>query len=182
MSAYVREQPRRAALIAAGVVALLAGAVVLWRWYESRPRPVEIAFTVTAPPVTCYACEPPGEPNPLIVRFAGSAAPLERAGHPVEAKEAGISMRPDFAGQWTWDDDKTLRFQPAADWPVGGHFKVVFARRGFAAAQVRLQGYAFEFDTAAFEAKIAATEFHQDPVVAAGKKVVATIAFTHAVD
>ena len=47
-----------------------------------------------------------GPPNPLIVRFDASAAPLERAGHTVEPQQAGISMSPQLAGQWTWDDDK----------------------------------------------------------------------------
>lgn len=163
-------------------MALLIAAIFAWRWYESRPKPVEVAFTVTAPAVTCYACEPPGQPNPLIVHFASSAAPLEGAGHPVEAKDAGISLSPDLAGQWTWDDDKTLRFQPAADWPVGERYTVELARRRFAAEHVRLEEYEFEFSSPAFAAKVAGTQFHQDPVVAANKKVVATISFTHPVD
>lgn len=182
LGASIRENPSRAALVGISVLALLIAAVFAWRWYQSRPRPIEVAFTVTAPAVTCYACEPPGEPNPLIVTFGASTAPLERAGHPVDAREAGIAMSPEFAGQWTWDDDKTLRFQPVADWPVGQRYKVVFARKKFAAEQVRLAEYDFEFGAPAFEAKVAATQFHQDPVVAGNKKVVATISFTHPVD
>ncbi len=52
----------------------------------------------------------------------------------------------------------------------------------FAAAHVRLHDYRFEFDSPAFVAKVATTEFHQDPVVAANKKVVVNVAFTHPVD
>ncbi|MGH8188281.1 MAG: hypothetical protein ACREUC_17115, partial [Steroidobacteraceae bacterium] len=100
----------------------------------------------------------------------------------MQAEQVGISMRPEIAGQWTWDDDRVLRFQPAADWPVGERFDVSFDRRGFAAPHVRLKDYAFQFSSAAFEAQIASTEFHQDPAVASNKKVVATIAFTHPVD
>ena len=182
ISASVRSNPRRWALGAGATFLVLVAAVVALHWYLTRPQPVEVAFTVTPPPVTCYACDPPRPPNPLIVRFAASAAPLERIDHPIQAGEADITLEPQFAGQWTWDDDRVLRFQPAADWPVGARFDVTFARKGFAAPQVRLQEYGFEFSTAAFEAKLAATEFHQDPVVAAGKKVVATISFTHPVD
>lgn len=182
LAAEIRGNPRRSALIGAGALAVLVAAVLGWRWYENRPRPVEIGYTVAPPAVTCYSCEPPGDPNPLVVRFASSAAPLERAGHPVNAAEAGISMRPEMAGQWIWDDDKTLRFQPAADWPVGQRYEVAFERKGFTAEQVRLTDYGFEFSTAIFTAKVPATEFHQDPVVAANKKVVATITFTHPVD
>ena len=177
-----RANPRRAAVIGVGALALVVAAVFLWRWYENRPRPVEVTFAVTAPPVTCYACDPPRPPNPLLVRFDAATAPLDRAGHGVEPEQAGISMSPQLAGQWTWDDDKILRFQPASDWPVGQHFEVSLSRKTFAAAHVRLRDYRFEFDSPPFVAKVATTEFYQDPVVAANKKAVVNIAFTHPVD
>jgi alpha-2-macroglobulin len=176
-----RANPQRAALIGAAALGLVVGAGLLWRWYENRPRPVEVTFTVTAPPVTCYACDPPRPPNPLLVRFDSATAPLDRAGHAVAAEQAGISMSPQLAGQWTWDDDKVLRFQPASDWPIGQHFEVSLSKT-FAAGHVHLRDYRFEFDSAAFVAKVATTEFYQDPVVAANKKAVVNIAFTHPVD
>ena len=177
-----RGNPRRAALIGASALVLVIAAVLLWRWYESQPRPVEVTFAVTAPPVTCYACDPPRPPNPLLVRFDSATAPLDRAGHSVEPEQAGISMSPQLAGQWRWDDDKVLRFQPASDWPVGQKFAVSLSRKTFAAAHVRLRDYSFEFDAPAFVAKVATTEFYQDPVVAANKKAVVNISFTHPVD
>jgi alpha-2-macroglobulin len=180
--AAVQRSPARATVIAACGIGLLAGSYLLWQWYERRPQPVEVAYSVTAPAITCYACEPPGQPNPLIVQFESSAAPLDRAGHPVEAATAGLSMSPQLAGQWSWDDDKILRFQPAADWPIGEKIAVQLDRKRFAAAQVRLKDYEFEFSTPGFEARIAATEFHQDPVIASNKKVVATVSFSHPVD
>lgn len=181
-AAHVRANPRQSGIVAGAVIALLVAAFFAWRWYESRPRPVEVAFEVGVPAVTCYACDPPGQPNPLIVTFAASAAPLERAGHPVDAKQAGISLTPEFAGQWSWDDDRTLRFQPHNDWPVGTRYTVKFDRRTAMAPSVRLDRYTFEFTSPAFAAKLAALEFHQDPVVAGNKKVVATVSFTHPVD
>ena len=181
-AAQARANPRRSLIVAGAALAVLLGAVLLWRWYDSRPKPVLVAFQVTAPAVTCYGCEPPGSPNPLIVRFDSSAAPLERVGHTFEAKDGGISVSPDIAGQWSWDDDRTLRLQPAEDWPVGTKYTVRLDKRRFAATQVRLAEQQFEFVAPAFEAKVAATEFHQDPVVASDKKVVATIAFSHPVD
>lgn len=177
-----RANPRRAALIGAGAIAFLVGAALLWRWYENRPRPIEVTFAVTAPPVTCYACDPPRPPNPLIVRFDSATAPLDRAGHTLQAQQAGISISPQIAGQWTWDDDRVLRFQPANDWPIGLHYEVSLSRREFAAAHVRLRDYRFEFDAPKFAAKIATTEFYQDPKVAANKQAVVNIAFTHPVE
>ncbi|HEY6641102.1 alpha-2-macroglobulin [Povalibacter sp.] len=181
-SAHVRANPRGFAIIAGAALASIAGGMALWRWYESQPKPVEVAYEVHVPAVTCYACEPPGTPNPLIVQFAASAAPLDRVGHTIDPRLTGIAMSPEFAGQWTWDDDKSLRFQPQADWPVGTRYTVKFDRKNFVAQSVRLARYDFEFTSPAFDARIAAIEFHQDPVVAGNKKVVAAVAFTHPVD
>lgn len=166
----------------AGIVVLIAGAWYGWQWYKSRPQPVLTEFAFSAPGLTCYACEPPGPPNPLVVTFSASTATLERAGHPVDPKQAGIDISPAVAGQWFWDDDRTLRFQPAADWPIGQQYKVGLSKQNFAASHVTLKDYEFTFQAPAFVAKLTNTEFHQDPVVAGNKKVVASISFTHPVD
>lgn len=178
----LRAHPRRSAFIAASVLAVAVAGVLAWRWYDAQPKPVEVAFEVAAPSVTCYACEPPGKPDALVVSFESSVAPLDRIGQAFAAAQAHISVRPAIQGEWTWDDDKTLRFQPQADWPVGTEYTVTFDRKGFAASHVRLKQQQFAFTSPAFTASISAIQFHQDPVVAANKKVVATIAFSHPVD
>lgn len=182
LNASMRANPRGAALVIAGILAVAIAGVFTWRWYVNRPQPVLTAFTVNAPGPTCYACEPPGPPNPLIVNFSASTATLERAGHPVDPKQAGIDISPAVAGQWFWDDDRTLRFQPAADWPIGQQYKVGLSRKSFAADHVTLESYEFAFQTPPFVAKLTNTEFHQDPVVAGNKKVVASISFSHPVE
>ncbi len=140
LNASMRANPRGAALAIAGIVVLVAAGVFGWRWYVNRPQPVLTEFTVNAPGPTCYACEPPGSPNPLVVTFSASTATLERAGHPIESTKAGIDISPAVAGQWFWDDDKTLRFQPAADWPIGQQYKVELSRKNFAADARHAQG------------------------------------------
>jgi uncharacterized protein YfaS (alpha-2-macroglobulin family) len=182
LNAAARANPKAAALLLAAVAALIAGAWLGWHWYKNRPQPVLTEFAVSAPGLTCYACEPPGAPNPLVVTFSASTATLERAGHPIDPQQAGIDISPAIAGQWSWDDDRTLRFQPAADWPIGQQYKVELSKKNFAASHVTLKEYEFTFQTPAFLAKLANTEFHQDPVVAGNKKVVASINFTHPVD
>ncbi|GFE91235.1 alpha-2-macroglobulin [Steroidobacter agaridevorans] len=182
LNASARANPKGAALVAAGLAVLIAGAWYGWHWYKNRPQPVLTEFAISAPGLTCYACEPPGPPNPLVVTFSASTATLERAGHPVDPKQAGIDISPAVAGQWSWDDDRTLRFQPAADWPIGQQYNVELSKKNFAASHVTLKEYEFTFQTPAFAAKLANTEFHQDPVVAGNKKVVASINFTHPVD
>lgn len=180
--AGLRANPRAASLFLLGIAAIIAGGWYAWHWYERQPKPVAVGYTVTPPAVTCYACDPPQPPNPLFIQFAGPAAPLDLVGHDFDPRQHGVSMSPALAGTWSWVDDKTLRFAPAEDWPIGASIKLDFARRGFTADHIRLTDYALQFRTPAFEAKVAATEFHQDPVVASNKKVVVTIAFTHPVD
>ncbi|HEY8538145.1 MAG TPA: MG2 domain-containing protein, partial [Steroidobacteraceae bacterium] len=178
----LRANPKASGIAFAALIALAIAAWQGWAWYERRPKPVEIAYTIQPPPVTCYACDPPQPPYPLIVRFESSAAPLELVGRELDPNQTAISLSPAVAGTWSWLDDKTLQFQPEQDWPIGATMKLKFARQGAIASHVRLSEYATEFSTPAFEAKIAGTEFHQDPVVASNKKVVATISFTHPVD
>lgn len=183
LAGWLRSHPLRGATATAVLVALVAGGIWGWHWYRHRPRPVELSFTVEAPGPTCYDCDPPGNaPRPLLVHFSGSVAPLQAAGKPVDPKQGGIEIAPAVAGTWTWDDDKTLKLQPAADWPVGQGYTVSFAKRGFAAGHVHLKDYGLQFSTVPFTAKLAGTEFYQDPVNVADKKVVVSVDFSHPVD
>ncbi len=180
--AWIRNHLRRL-LTAAGLATIaLGGAFLGWRWYESRPRPPETRFAVEAPAVTCYACSPAGRPNALVVRFSQSAAPLALAGKDIDPSSDTLWMKPVVKGAWHWDDDRTLRFQPAEDWPVGESISVGFAGRGLVAAHVLLEAYGFDFPSPSFSARISDTQFHQDPVVAGDKKVVVTVSFSHPVD
>ncbi len=182
LSRRARENPRSTALLVLGVcVATLIG-LAAWQWYQSRPKPIEIAYLVNAPGLTCYACDPPGDPQPLIVRFEASVAPLENSGKALSADNSGMTMRPKISGVWSWDDDRTLKFLPEQDWPIGETFDVSIDPRSVVAKQILLKEYDFSFTTPAFETRITTTEFHQDPVIAANKKVVTAVAFTHPVD
>jgi len=181
-TAFVKAHPRHSIGAFAAVAVLGICSYFTWRWYESQPKQVEFEFTVTTPGTTCYECDPPGKPHPLVVTFSGSTAPLDRVGKPLEYAKSGLTLTPAFAGQWSWDDDRTLRFQPANDWPIATDYTVKFARKGFAAQHVRLTKYDTEFKTPPFTAQVSNTEFYQDPVVARNKKVVASIRFSHPVD
>jgi uncharacterized protein YfaS (alpha-2-macroglobulin family) len=180
--ARARRHPRQTAVLATATMLLLGAAYGGWRWYESRPRPVETQFTVTSPGLTCYACEPVGKPDPLLVRFDSSAAPLAQTGKDLDPQAGAVRMTPAMNGVWHWDSDRVLRFQPAQDWPIGSRFSITLARRGSVAPHIRLKDYAFTFETPPFRARLGETEFHQDPVVATDKKVVVTVTFTHPVD
>jgi len=180
--ASVRRQPRRSAIIAAALVATGVGAFAGWRWYQSQPKPVQYAASVSNPERTCIECNPPGKPNAVTVQFSGSVAPLTDSGKVIDPAKAGVTLDPAFAGEWRWTDDKTLVFSPKADWPIGQTYTIRFAKHGFTASQIHLAKYEVTFSSPAFSAAIDSNEFYQDPVVAADKKIVTTLAFTQPVD
>jgi alpha-2-macroglobulin len=174
--------PRRNGLIAASVLVLGIAAIGAWRWYQSLPKPVEYAVAVANIERTCYECDPPGKPNAAILHFSGSVAPLSDAGKTIDPDKAGFGMRPAFAGEWRWQDDRTLVFAPKADWPLGQVYTVTFERRGFTAPQARLASYSAQFSSPVFGVALESNEFYQDPTAAADKKVVSTLKFTQPVD
>jgi hypothetical protein len=180
--ASIRRQPRRSAAIAAGALLVVLGTLVTWRWYQGLPKPVQFDVAIDAPARTCIECDPPGKPNAVVLRFSGSVAPLALSGKPIDAAKAGLTLRPEIAGQWRWQDDKTLVFTPVVDWPLGQEYIVDFARSGFAAPQVKLARYRVTFPSPLFTAGIESNEFYQDPAVAADKKIVTTLLFTQPVD
>ena len=159
-----------------GLVVVAAGAVTTTWWWTHRPRPLELDVDVSPPAVT--ALELPIRPNPLRISFRGAAARLERIGKPVTQ---GVRMEPGLPGEWTFEDDRTLVFRPGTDWGVGQRYRVVLDRTLFP-EHVRLRRYDLEFESAPFEARFASSEFYQDPVNPQVKRVLATLAFTHAVD
>ena len=178
----IRSEPRRAAALASVAVLSLAAAGYGWYWYANRPVPLLVTFEVQAPGITCYDCQPPGQPQSLSIQFAAPTAPLDVADQELPAAQTVVSMRPQMRGKWSWVNDQTLRFEPAEDWPIGGKFNVKFARRGFAAKPVLLKDYSFDFQTPGFSVAIAANEFNQDPVIATNKNVVTSLKFSHPVD
>jgi uncharacterized protein YfaS (alpha-2-macroglobulin family) len=170
---------RRLALQASSAVVIITAALIAGKWwYDSRPHPVEVSFHVTDPPITRYEATG-ANPSPVTVRFSASTAPLNLVGKEIPA---GIAMRPKMAGRWLWDDDRTLRFEPKADWPVGEEYSVDLDHEKLAAPHVLLASYGFKFKTAPFNAHIQKAEFYQDPVEPALKKVVVTVRFSHPVD
>src|SRR5215510_2528684 len=169
-------RPRLTAGVGVAIVVLAAGGLWGYRWWQSRPRPVVVTFSANAPERT--QIEQNKKPNPLIVTFHRSAAPIANVGKEVAS---GIAMSPALAGTWRWTTDRTLTFQPADDWPVGTLHTVTFAKR-VVARDVRLAEYQLPFRTPAFVMTAAGAEFYQDPVDAAMKKAVIALSFSHPVN
>ena len=184
-SAKIRRNPRQFAIRALATIAVIAAAWAGWHWYVHRPKapePNRITFQVKAPPVTSYVAAD-GTPkitvHPLEIDFSRSAAPIELVGKPVTK---GIVMKPAFKGEWTWADDHTLRFVPAADWPIGTHYEVDFDVKQAFAAHVLMADDHLAFDTAPFTAQAGDAEFYQDPQNATAKKTIMPVRFNYPVD
>jgi uncharacterized protein YfaS (alpha-2-macroglobulin family) len=176
---WAARNPKRGAAILLG---LLLAATAGWygvKWYQSQPKPVLTKYEVKPPAVTTYDENGKASIHPLIVAFNESAAPVSMMGKPVAD---GIRMHPDFAGEWAWDDDRTLVFRPKSDWPVDAVFDVALDKKKLFAPQVKLEEYSLEFRSAPFKTGISQTEFYQDPVDPNLKKLVATVQFSHPVD
>ncbi|KWF62832.1 alpha-2-macroglobulin family protein [Burkholderia pseudomultivorans] len=177
---------RRRPWHAGGAVLLAAALAAGGYWYKHRPKPPEpatVGFTVKAPAVTAYEVDDSGKPkvtvHPLEVAFAQSAAPIELVGKPAGQ---GIEMTPALKGAWEWADDKTLRFTPAADWPVGAHVEVRFAVRQTFAPQVTLQDDHLAFDIPAFAMQSSDNTFYQNPDNPAEKQALLQLNFNYPVD
>jgi alpha-2-macroglobulin len=181
----IRRRPRKYARNALAVLVVLAVGWSGWQWYLHRPHPPEpdrITFVVQTPAVTDYE-QPDGTPgvivHPLEVKFSGSAAPIELVGKTVTQ---GIALDPPLKGTWSWIDDRTLRFIPAADWPIGTHVEVQFDVAQTFAPHVLMADDHGAFDIAPFAVTAGAGEFYQDPQNPAAKKTIMPVSFNYPVD
>jgi alpha-2-macroglobulin len=172
---YLAADRKRLIIFALACVIVVAALA----WYELRPRPNYVEYAVNAPKLTEYDENGISSIYPLTVRFLEPVAPLASID---KRLTSGIAMSPAFAGKWTWLDDKRLQFTPASDWPVDASFTVKMGRKGFLAKGVELEDYNFEFKTQPFSAKIASSQFYQDPQSPTLKKLVAIISFSHPLD
>ena len=156
-----------------------------WQWYLHRPHlpePERITLEVHTPRTTDYET-PDGTPtiiiHPLEVKFSASAAPIELVGKTVTR---GVTMDPALKGKWTWVDDRTLRFAPAQDWPVGLHDEVQFDPAQAFAPHVLMADDHFTFDMPQFAVEAGKGEFYQDPQNPTAKKTIMPVTFNYPVD
>src|SRR5262249_28735531 len=172
---YLASDRKRAAVFILLLVSLFTGLL----WYLNRPIPHYVTYAITPPALTEYNEKGISRIYPMRVVFSETTAPLEKIEKPVTT---GIEISPVIAGTWFWLTDKELQFRPKDDWPIDVAFTVRFAKKDFAASSVLFERYTFSFNTQPFSAKIAASQFYQDPRDPSLKKLVATVQFSHPVD
>ncbi len=184
----IGRKPRLSALaILLGIVAA-AG----YYAYQQRPKPLQYLATASAPGLS-QVLDDELQPESVRIQFdydrgerietpdhpgAASVASLEMMDKPLTH---GIHMTPEIAGSWRWEDDRTLLFKPASDWPANQLYTVNLSTMLFREG-VRLAKQEVRFTTPAFSANLDAIEFYQDPTDHKVRRVVATLGFSHAVD
>ncbi len=177
---WVGANPARAGVAALLLVAIAAGGVYGYKWWQARPKPIEVKLTVQNPPRTPIENEDENDrgPRPLMVRFAQSVAPLSAVGKEVPA---GITITPPLEGKWKWNDDKELEFLPKEDWPIGSEHEIEIDK-SVVASHIVLDTYTPKFKTPAFIAKVSRSQFYQDPTNPTLKKAVFDINFSQPVN
>src|SRR5512132_863393 len=79
--AVLRAHKGKALVALVALAGIVVGGTYGLRWYRSRPKPNEIQVSITAPGLTRVADVI--RPQPVLLDFAGSAAPLKSVGRNV---------------------------------------------------------------------------------------------------
>ena len=118
-------------------------------------------------PSTWYGRETPDQ---LALYFDGSAAKLEDVG---KIPSGSISISPEIAGSWLWENDSSLIFQPTENWKLDTKYKITLGQNLFA-DNVSVKAD-LTFTTEEFSARLSDTNFAVDPEDPNIKKVYSTI-------
>ncbi len=172
----IKLKPVKSLGVLAFLAILSAGAWQGYQWYQSRPQPITTKVIVTAPTRTVIEENLP--PNPLIINFDRSIAPIALVG---KTASDGISIMPKIEGEWKWVAENELSFKPKSDWPVGMQYRVNFNANAFT-PKTELDTWHVAFTSPELVVTIANSAFYQDPINPAMKKVVINLNFSHPID
>lgn len=176
---WLRAHPKRGASWGGGVMLVVAGGALGAWWYDHLPKPLLTHYRITPPAATRYDEQGRAQPQPLRIVFDDSAAPVGKLQKPLSE---GVRLSPQLAGDWRWDNDRTLVFQPKVDWAIAAEYTVALSKQTLLAETIALDDYAFDFRSPPFTAAITEARFYQDPTIPTQKKLVATVHFSHPVD
>ena len=175
-----------------GMLILCIAGVVGYLYYDTLPKPVMVKAQLDSIQLTPNYSD--AKPGNLNIRFqydfsqlnydqarpqgAPSMARIDLVGKEITS---GITLSPARQGQWSWVDDRSIRFVPETDWPAGTDFSVTFDPEIFVEEAV-LSEHTYSIKTPEFKASFSHIEFYQDPQDISVRRVVSTIQFTHPVD
>lgn len=179
----------KTSLLVGLLISISAGSYI---YYDSLPKPLMVTAQIDAIQITPNY--EGAQPSNLVVRFEYDYAALEAKQNMPEDEPSvaridligqklteGVTLSPTKRGQWRWLDDRTLQFEPEADWPAGTQYSIRVSDRILAEGTLRSDD-SYQITTPAFEAQFSQIEFYQDPQDTSVRRVVSTLTFSHPVD
>ncbi len=161
-------------------------------YYQTLPKPLLIKASITAPSVT--ENRDLLTPDRLYIDFEydfntvademaqpkglPSVASIDLIGKNIDS---GIKMVPSIAGQWHWDTDNRIVFEPKEDWPAGQQYSINLDPSIFV-PEAKFEGYRYQFKTPEFAGELFDVSFYQDPTQKNIRRVISRFRFTHSVD
>jgi len=180
--------------IAAGLLCAIGIALGLNHYIQSLPKAVSTKADFSALSISSVGPNETTKVPQLYVDFSYDLDALNEnqprpQGQPATARidllnkevKSGITLSPEKAGKWTWDDDNRLSFKPETPWPAGIEYEVDFDNTIFT-DDIRLSDKDYSFSTPPLTARMTSTEFYQDPTDASIRRVIATIEFSHPIE
>lgn len=188
---YARSKPAKFGAMSALLVLLLAVTAGGMYYYQQLPKPLKVQASIEGPELGYYQ-DDIEQPTPVTLRFSYdirrhsqqilpapqlSAARLDLIG---EVLTEGVSIQPQIAGKWLWQDENSLVFTPEQAWPAGQDYSVSLGNDIFA-RDILLAQQQYHFSSPPLTAEINRLRFYQHPAEPGTRQVVATINFSHPV-
>lgn len=174
-SEFLQNKPRSIfwSVLILSVVAVVGLGYGTWNFLENRGPFLTASATPPGPGVWN---ENKIQPQPLLIDFPQSVAPLSKIGQKIPH---GISIQPEVIGTWNWTSDRLLRFDPEKEWPAGVEYRVKVRKN--ALAENTPLPKPIPFHSTPFTAKLEQFELYMDPEQPKIKNLVASISFSHEV-
>ena len=112
---------------------------------------------------------------PISISFGKSVAPLKLIGKKVERN---IVLSPKVKGDWKWNNESNLVFEPKDAWPPGEKFHVSLGD-DLTTGKYELEKEEFEFEIPAMNVSSAKEEFFEDPRNPKIRKAIFTLKFNY---
>ncbi len=174
-----------------GFVLLAMACYGAYIYTESLPKPIVVKAEIRTPELPSKGS---ATPSRLYIKFAYDLAALNSdqekpSGRPSVAPiellkkeiKQGISIKPYIAGEWIWQNDNTIHFNPEQQWPPGTEYTVNFTPEIFSPDTILASNKA-SFTTRILDIDIQKLEFYQDPTDSSIRRVVSTLSSTHPID
>ena len=174
------------------LLVLACGAYGSNLFYQSLPKPIMVKAEFDAIQIT--PAHSNAKPSNMTIDFRYDFSRLNEGqikpeGPPSVARidlvgkeiVTGITISPAKKGQWSWRDDRSLRFVPETDWPAGTQYTVVFEPTIFVKEAV-LSEDTYKVTSPEMTASFSQTAFYQDPQDISVRRVITTLKFSHPVD